>query len=310
MEKKPSSDEYIYMQDNTRIEKVIYGRDKETGADKEGIKFDIIPIKKIEQSYIQNCDTLAGIFDGTITKSECFFDGKSRHNKPIEHAIYLDKSARPVHFLLRKIWSQLSDMKIPKASYRNIDKHQWRKLMKKGTVNVEAPEVDAISLDNITDPEEKIELVEHIARIRATYLSHEDLEKIDESNFVEEVWNFPTILDGKTVAIVDEVKSSGATLKIADILMQKAIPEANFEPVYWSVPGLTRWTAYDKDGNSSSEYAASKVPVWYDRDIEGGRMIRDRLPLESQKSESKNSELVLLYYLGLLTQSIRKTVNL
>ena len=40
MEKKPSSDEYIYMQDNTRIEKVIYGRDKETGADKEGIKFD------------------------------------------------------------------------------------------------------------------------------------------------------------------------------------------------------------------------------------------------------------------------------
>lgn len=271
------------------------GRDPRTGAERYRIVATPIPIHQIERNYMRNCDTLAGIFDGSIVESESFLRGSSRYGgKPVEHAIYLDKSSRPVQLLMRKTWSGLSEGVLPHASYRNIDKHNWVQLMSPDTENPDAPDIDRISLSNVSylGPEAEGSLREQIARLRATYLSRSDLEKINESNVAEEVWNYPTTLDGKKVAIVDEVKSSGATLTIADLLLRAAVPEAKFEPVYWSTPGVLQWEVYSPEGDPlSREFMAKTVPVWYDGSSSYGRGIRDLNPVEAQLSESKKQRI-------------------
>lgn len=287
--------QYTYLHNNTESFIVSNGVDPTSKVERHSIKSERIPVDRIERSYVQNCDTLAGIFDGSIKESKHFFDGEARHpDKPITHAIYLDKSSRPVHVLMRLMWDKLSDGIYPHASYRNIDKHNWRQLMLPDTENADAPEVNAISLANAREFNKSadVSIDEHIARLRATYLSREDLEKVDENNIIEDAWKYPTILEGQRVAIVDEVKSSGATLKVADVLLQAAIPEAVFEPVYWSVPSLIRWTVYDSDGNSKGrEFAASTVPVWYDQDTSLGRGIRDLDSQEALLSPSKKQRM-------------------
>lgn len=292
---KSLESQYNYLPENTQSRLVSAGVSPKTGIESMRISSERIPIQRIERSYIQNCDTLAGMFDGSIQESDHFFDGEARHGDvEVTHAIYLDKSARPVHLLMRKSWSKLSDAKIPHASYRNIDKHNWTQLMPLDTQNIDAPDVAAISLDNVNHlgDEAKASLLEQIARLRATYLRRADLEKLDEANLVEDVWKYPTILDGQRVAIVDEVKSSGATLKVADILLGAAIPEAKFEPMYWSVPATLRWNLYDIEGNiTSREFMANTVPVWYDQISSYGRGIRDLDAVEASMSSSKKQRI-------------------
>ncbi|OYX42839.1 hypothetical protein B7Y94_02745, partial [Candidatus Saccharibacteria bacterium 32-49-12] len=292
---KTNNPEYNYIDRNVKIELVSDGIDPKTGVDRLKRQFNQMPIREIERRYIQDSDTLAGMLDGSITESEHFMDGQPRYpDMPISHAIYLDKSARPVHLLMRKVWSHLSTAKMPAASYRNIDKGSWRQLMLKDTQNADKPDVEAISVDNVYARGE-MELAafkDRVAGLRATYLSREDVAKVDESNIREDVWRYPTILDGRRVAIIDEVKSSGATLKIADILLRLAIPEAKFEPLYWSVPTLVRWDIYDDEGNpTSSEFAASQVPVWYDSESGMGRGIRDLDVVESMRDSVKKRRL-------------------
>lgn len=74
--------------------------------------------------------------------------------------------------------------------------------------NIQKPDIENIDIDRI-DPRL---LNKFVASIRSQYLSPEDLKEVNEDNFEEDVWNYPTVLDGKHVAILDEVKSSGATL--------------------------------------------------------------------------------------------------
>lgn len=288
METQPST--YQILQKNTELEKRVLGVNPQTSMENIELRYNRIPIEVVERTYIQNCDTLAGMMDGTIVESEHFIDGKPRYDGPVTHAISLDKSMRPAWMLMRKVWSELSSDRMPGVSYRNIDKERWKQLMLPETENIQAPDVTRISLENAALHELKdgnLSLREHLARIRATYLSREDLEKLDESN-MEDVFNYPTILDGKHVAIVDEVKSSGATLKVADLLLQAAVPEAKFEPMYWSVPGVVKWSRLDEsNGAVTTEFAARTVPVWYDSETSEGRIIRDLDPIEALDSQVK-----------------------
>lgn len=285
---------YRYLPRNTKNVLRSSGRDPRTGIDGMKIGSEQMPIDEIERKYIQDCDTLAGMFDGTITESDHFFDGALRYEGPIDHAVYLDKSGRPVRYLLKELWSQLSSGTFPESSFRNIDKEQWRSLMPPDTDSVQKPSVDDISLDNYEkhhDADAAISLEEHLARLRATYLDPKYLQYIDEYN-LSDVWQYPTILDGKHVAIVDEVKSSGATLKIADLLMRAAVPEAKFEPVYWSVPHRHEWETYDRDGNPTGrEFAVESVPVWYDSNSAYGRGIGERNPALAERSRSKRQRI-------------------
>lgn len=281
---------YKHLPENTKTSLVFDGVDPKIGVNIQRLETKRMPIDVIEADYLRNCDTLAGIFDGSINKSENFMEGQARYEgEPVTSAIYLDKSARPVAYLMKKIWKSLSDQKLPDTYFRNIDKLNWRRLMSLDTDNPDAPEVDMISLENYEQHGESGEkLIEHLARIRATFMEHKYLDQVDESNLKESVWQYPTRLDGQRVAIVDEVKSSGATLKIADLLLSAAIPEARFEPIHWSAPGLNKWTIYDREGNPvSREFAAKTVPVWYDQFSSEGRGIGDLDPIIAERSKNK-----------------------
>lgn len=296
---------YLRLKDNIELKLKGVGQDMNTGEERLELVNSRIPEQIIEESYIQNCDTLAGMLDGTITESVHFMgDSDSTEDKrlplherelnpggprhpdagPIEYVVALDKSMRPAWRLMRKVWNNLSDEKMPSVFYRNIDKNRWSSLMAPDTENPENSDISKISFDNYDSAttEDSLPLREHLARIRATFLSGEDLDKIDEDN-IEEAFNYPTMIDEKRVAIVDEVESSGATLKIADMLMRAAIPEAKFEPMYWSVPGKVSF--------SNGEFAARTVPFWYDDDNSTGRIIRDLDVNESLKSENKKQRM-------------------
>lgn len=133
--------------------------------------------------------------------------------------------------------------------------------------NIQKPDIKNIDIDRI-DPRL---LNKFVASIRSQYLSPEDLKEVNEDNFEEDVWNYPTVLDGKHVAILDEVKSSGATLTIAEQLINRALQgKANLEPIYWSVPTLKTWKS-ESGLLVPDEFAAHYVPPWYDSDTSDGR---------------------------------------
>lgn len=119
----------------------------------------------------------------------------------------------------------------------------------------------------------------------------EDIDKIDENN-LDDVWSYPTVFDGQRVAIVDETRSSSATLRIADMLLQEAFPDAHIEPVVWSVPPLFRWSLTKDDGSVESHFAAYHVPVWYDsKSSEGRGGIDDNNPELLAKSNKKTERI-------------------
>lgn len=225
-------------------------------------------IAEIENGMIDDTVSLVELLDGTTRVSERLLDGERATDGTFDAAIYLDKSARPVRQLTHALWNELSTENEPSSLFLNIDKRPWLKEMgfvDSETVNQEAIDPNLINLDAI-DPDL---LHNELTRIRALYVDG----AIDENN-LEAVWDKPTRLDNKVVAIIDEVKSSGNTLRIAVALLERAVPEAKFEGMWWSTPTMVSWEG-DESTNFERQQAASIVPVWYDKTRESGRGIGD-----------------------------------
>lgn len=249
-------------------------------------------LKAIERSMVNDTQELVSIFDNTNRKSAHLLEGERTGDTPFDAAIYLDKSARPVRKIVRGLWDEFSEGDEPQAYFLNIDKRPWLAEMGfedgKNDINLEDIPADLVSIEKI-DPDY---LRHALTRIRALYVDsaamlsieeQEDLD-IDESDKdIDKVWSLPTRLDGQTVAIVDEVKSSGNTLRIALELMRAAIPEANFEGVWWSDPGQIAWDIGAKDMQKAAKY----VPAWYSADTLDGRGVGDINERRSSLSASK-----------------------
>ena len=184
-----------------------------------------------------------------------------------DHVIYLDKSARPVSWLVNKFWSAFSEKKRPSHSYLAIDRKEW---FARTDTPIEANEYirdtdgssrlakfGDIKLENITR--------EDLARIRALFIPG-GIETED----VETIMSTPTGLEGKNITIIDEVSRSGSTLEIAKYLVSRAIPEAA------SVNGYIFWDAgVQIHPTNNSEQQMRGVPVWYDPNSHVGRGIGD-----------------------------------
>lgn len=241
-------------------------------------------LKDIENGMIDDTLSLIGILDGSTATSNHLLDGERTSNAPFDAALFLDKSGRPVSQLTRDIWSSATDKPRPQSLFLNIDKRPWLHAMgfQDGSdTNLEDISPDDLSLDKI-DPEL---LHDELSRIRALYLEPADFNRIDEDK-LDEVWQMPTRLDGETIAIIDEVKSSGNTLRIALELLRRAIPEASFEGMWWSTPHTISWEG-GEDVNYARQKAATVVPVWYDAKRESGRGIGDIDSRHSAMSPSK-----------------------
>ncbi len=254
----------------------------------QGLGNEFYSINKLESMYVSLADGLIGIQDGTLRVSDEVVGDSAKYSysefegSPSDHVVYLDKSARPVQYLVSGLWNKLSSESSsePEHSFVNIDKEIWLQYMNVPINRLQNPKPSDYDFDKM----DQQLLKDRIAQLRAIYLKPQYIDKINEED-LSSCMNLPTTLDGKRVLIVDEVESSGYTLKIALELYKRAFPEASFATAYWASPKKISWTVVENDGTESREFAASWVPFWYDADTVYGRGIGDIDPIYSAQSD-------------------------
>ncbi|MDR3298159.1 MAG: hypothetical protein LBT19_02200 [Candidatus Nomurabacteria bacterium] len=228
---------------------------------------DTMNINKIAEKYLQSTAEMIAIMDGSAA------DPTGETIKP-DYVIYLDKSARPVSWLVNIFWKDLAAAdparpgeKVPRPphSYLNIDRVNW--FRRTGT------EIDALGNGyrhdgthgrlGFSDFDQSKITKEDLAGLRALFIEG----GVDTTN-PDEIMQLPTKLDGKNILIIDEVKNSGSTLSIAQLLIKRAIPEVS------STRGDYFWQS---DGTKmvGDEIQMGSVPIWYDASTEYGRGIGD-----------------------------------
>ena len=235
-----------------------------------GIREDKITKKDVEKNL--NINETVGLMVGSTAKLISTITGEDETIPAADAVIYLDKSARPVSWLVDDLWDELTDKEKPDESYLAIDRKNWFPrvgIELKGNEEIVDPDGTLRpatgsdfweAYDNI--PEEK--KLEIRARIRALYIK----DGIEDEN-PEKIMSTPTILDGKNLLIVDEFKRSGSTLDIAKGLLKEAIPELE------SINGCYFWN----DGVRTTEAGNQPglTPVWYPKDHADwrGRGVKD-----------------------------------
>ena len=223
--------------------------------------------------YIKNTARLISMIDGRLNSGI-----------PYDHVIYLDKSARPVSWLVNMFWNDLArkdengnPIKRPKHSYINIDRAPWFRNVGIN-VNDDGRQKENGELATYRDFVNNIQNLSerHLAEIRALYIP----SGIEEEN-VEWVMCHPTILDAKNVLIVDEVSRTGATLDIAKHLFRLAIPDASI------IDGAYFWTQGEPLLKLGNEVVLTSLPVWYDPATLTGRGIGSPDPYYYRKQYEK-----------------------
>lgn len=181
-----------------------------------------------------------------------------------EYVVFLDKSGRPVAWLVRALWPVLArtpgtpfeDADVPPMpQFRmvNIDREQWwdqTGASETGVVDVgRLPPKIIDSLRAVFQPA-------GVTRTARTWL------------------------DGRRVLVVDEVYNTGDTLRIAQGLFQRAFPEADIRGDHWMTPG----TKIDRAGNRRT----AEVPVWYRADTWTGRLVGNRMDPDNPPTTVRN----------------------
>ena len=187
--------------------------------------------------------------------------------------IFLDKSARPVSWLMRSLWPTLGFKdfdengepiieKMPEMKFLNIDREGWEPMMGRS----EGKDGAGITLEYV--PSDTIDSL--------TGLYTDRMVGRDEYISGDE----PTFLDDKNVLIVDEVRVSGDTLAVAEALVGKAFKNAkSIKGQHWMNPG----TVIDK---RSGGLINADLPVWYSDDSPHGRLVAD---INNRKSRASMS---------------------
>jgi len=166
-----------------------------------------------------------------------------------DSVIYLDKSARPIYWLVREFWDILAPGKPrPDTKFANIDAGQF------------FPELESRPSDeDIQDFEIPVSIIN-------------DLKKAFGNEFYKKDVNGKLILDennqpiGKKIMIVDEISVSGSTLKLAQKILSTA-----FEGVYFSGE---MWYQTNRV-EVASRLIPYELPVWYHETDPSGRGVGD-----------------------------------
>ena len=215
-------------------------------------------------------ETLGRMVGATAETIEAILGERDTKTPRAEHVIYLDKSARPVSWLVDEFWQDFTAEPRPEKTFLAIDRRNWLK----------PPYTDekADSREYVTEAsgEKKLARAEdfHVERVPTELLAgiHGLYVEggIPADATPEEVMEMPTVLDGKNVMIIDEVSRSGATLGIAQKLIGAAIPKVQ------SVTGHVFWRAGSFQLDNGESQMAS-APVWYpeDADDASGRGVMD-----------------------------------
>lgn len=275
------TEEYEVLTDTTKGVVVGAGRHPRLGHEMYRMDEKTKSLEEVEKDLINDTDRLIAALDGTGEEDETFLEERRRYPGPVDGAIYLDKSARPVRALVSELWNDLSEERKPVASFLNIDKENWLYAMGYSQKDFKEKYIDpsGLTLDKL-DPDF---LVMQLARLRSLYFEDDQLASAEQlitdvesgATPIEELktlWDIPTKLDGKHVAIVDEVKSTKATLKISDMLLREAVPDADFEAVFFSTPQTFIYDFYNTTQDEMyKKITDTEKPIWYNSNMSDGR---------------------------------------
>lgn len=260
----------------------------------EGRRYDKLLREDRERRL--NIDETLGLMVGATASTIVAINGEDHDNPPSDHVIYLDKSARPVSWLVDEFWNDFSDRKQPEESFLAIDRRYWFKMVG----------LDINKNEYITDQSGERRVAtstdfwrgfkalpddrqnDFLARIRSLYIEG-GIEKEDP----ETIMATPTKLDGKNLMIIDEVSRSGATLDIAVGLLRRAIPKLK------NVGRHVFWSDNSKQ-TDSGETQMGMTPVWYPHDHSDwrGRGVKDINPeyYRVQYDNNPNNKTRAEYY--------------
>ena len=236
-----------------------------------GVRRDEITgeLKSRQLSIDETMSLMTGRTAGTVA----VLAGEKEQIPPADKVIYLDKSARPVSWLVNEFWRDFTDKPQPQETFLAIDRKAWFPrvgIKLSGNEEIELPDGSRRVAkaedfwkafdENISEDKRKTLL----AKIRCLYIQG-GIEKEDPDTIL----NTPTELDGKNITIIDEVSRSGSTLGIAVGLIKRAFPEVKSvnEHVFW----------IDTTREVNGETQMGNTPVWYPRDISNwyGRGVKD-----------------------------------
>ncbi|MBQ3309464.1 hypothetical protein IJG78_02175 [Candidatus Saccharibacteria bacterium] len=205
----------------------------------------------------------------------------------IDHVIYLDKSARPVSWIVNKMWGDFAKKdadtgeptKRPEESFLNIDRVPW---MRRVGLNVnkdmymEDPSGAKVKVgfNEFVRATKKDLPIEDIAAIRALY--DPDGRTTDDPT---EIMMKPSPMAGKNILIIDEVADTGTTQEITKWLVEQAFPDAKSVKSYVFANFGTRRSINER--GQVTEAQMRSAPVWYpanNHDWEYGRGVLDLNP--------------------------------
>ncbi len=176
-----------------------------------------------------------------------------------DYVVFLDKSARPVAWLMKSLWPILGvddkgeHVPMPAIKFANIDREQWQLIMGRSADKDSGGGISAVPQSNIDD-------------LHDTFTSAQIIPGVKP-------------IDRARVRIVDEVMASGDTIRMAMGLFQRALPDADITSSYWMVPETKR------TGRGGAVVNAD-LPVWYREDRVDGRLVGNRSSKASEKSPS------------------------
>lgn len=225
--------------------------------------------QQLHMEYIQLTDELVRQMTEGVEIPD-LETGRVTVEKP-DVVIWLDKSARPVSWLTKELWPKLAAdpetgevAKMPEFKFVNIDREQW--------VNELDPEGTGIM--DIGRIDETI-----IRGLRSVFVPDAKLKR--EVGLTESIDSAPSLLDNKTIMIVDEVYGTGRTLEYATAFFRKAFPTAKVGYAHWM-----RNVSF-RDGAKGN----ADLPVWYKADSQYGRGVGNRNDSLSAKSQSITQKL-------------------
>lgn len=244
---------------------ILTGHNRTDGSYKTG--------EQLRMEYIQRTDRLIHtITDGVEIRDP---DTGELSKKRPDTVIFLDKSARPVAWLMRALWNKLAIdenegiAEQPDIRFLNIDRKQWV-----NTLDIEGNGVlDINRLDKTI-----------LRSLRSIFVSPID----KQDGLTEKIDIAPASLDGKTILVVDEVHATGRTLSIAQKLLQASFPTAQIAGIHW-MSGVS---------NIGQATGNADLPVWYKQDDPRGRGVNDRMKDPSRQQSGNLTQNLGKWFLS------------
>jgi len=213
------------------------------------VQYRVLDTVALRADYVHLTDKLIHLICREIAATD----------RPVE-LVFLDKSGRPVAWLVRSLWQVLARSigtpygagavpPMPRIHFANIDREQWWDQ----TGASETGKVDTARVPQET-----------ISGLRGAFLVRRPAGTAPGV-----VFEIPAYLDNRHLVVIDEVSNTGDTLLIACGLVARAFPTSTVRGAHWMTPGVV-------PDRRSGQRKTANVPVWYSSQTVAGRLVGDR----------------------------------